>query len=77
MVSENLGKKLPRKDYHVITIALDLDLFKPMDKAEARAQLGLPADHAWLCLSAATPRILANGLTWHSRFAKLPVKPER
>ena len=56
VVSENLGKKLPRKDYHVITIALDLDLFKPMDKAEARAQLGLPADHALALFVSSDPQ---------------------
>jgi glycosyltransferase involved in cell wall biosynthesis len=54
VVSDNLGQKLPRKDYHVITIALDLDLFKPMDQKEARDKLGLPHDRK-LVLWAAKP----------------------
>jgi glycosyltransferase involved in cell wall biosynthesis len=54
VVSKNLGRKLPRKDYHVITIALDLDLFQQMDKHEARAKLGLPQD-GYLALFAANP----------------------
>ncbi|MBI5668002.1 MAG: glycosyltransferase [Chloroflexi bacterium] len=54
VVSDNLGRKLPRKDYHTITIALDLDLFRPMDKQEARRQLGLPQDIK-LALFAANP----------------------
>jgi glycosyltransferase involved in cell wall biosynthesis len=44
VVSENLGKKLPRKDYHIVSSALDLDLFQPIDKREARERLGLPQD---------------------------------
>lgn len=54
VVSENLGLKLPRKDYHIITIALDLDLFQPMDKQAARDRLGLPQD-VKLALFAANP----------------------
>jgi teichuronic acid biosynthesis glycosyltransferase TuaC len=56
VVSDNLGKKLPRKDYHVITIALDLDMFKPMDKAEARAKLGLPQDRALALFASIDPK---------------------
>jgi teichuronic acid biosynthesis glycosyltransferase TuaC len=54
VVSDNLGQKLPRKDYHVITIALDLDSFKPTDQKEARDKLGLPHDRK-LVLWAAKP----------------------
>lgn len=54
VVSDNLGRKLPRKDYHVITIALDLDLFQPMDKQAARERLGLSQD-VKLALFAANP----------------------
>lgn len=54
VVSDNLGRKLPRKDYHVITIALDLDLFRPMDQKEARDKLHLPHDRK-LVLWAAKP----------------------
>jgi teichuronic acid biosynthesis glycosyltransferase TuaC len=56
VVSANLGELLPRKDYHVITIALDLDLFKPMDKTEARKQLGLTQDHKLALFVAINPQ---------------------
>lgn len=54
VVSPNLGKLLPRRDFHVITIALDLDLFQPADIAAARMKLGLPSDKR-LVLFAAQP----------------------
>jgi glycosyltransferase involved in cell wall biosynthesis len=54
VVSENLGRQLPRRDYHLIPSGLNLDLFKPMDKAEARARLGLPAERK-LALFAGNP----------------------
>jgi len=54
VVSENLGRKLPRKDYTVISTALDLDTYQPMDRAEARAKLGLAPDGTY-ALFAANP----------------------
>ena len=44
VVSDHLGRKLPRSDYHVIPSGVDLSLFQPIDKAEARSRLGLPLD---------------------------------
>ncbi len=44
VVSDNLGRKLPRKDYHVITTVLDIHRFVPGDQLEARQKLGLPLD---------------------------------
>ncbi len=44
VVSDNLGRKLPRKDYHIVTTVLDIDRFVPGDQLEARKKLGLPLD---------------------------------
>jgi glycosyltransferase involved in cell wall biosynthesis len=54
VVSENLGRKLPRKDYTVISTALDLDTYQPMDRGEARAKMGLAPDGTY-ALFAANP----------------------
>ncbi len=56
VVSANLGRKLPRKDYHIITIVLELEKFKPGDMMEARRKLGLPLDKklALFCSSSLT-----------------------
>jgi glycosyltransferase involved in cell wall biosynthesis len=42
LVSETLAVHLPQKRYTVIPSGLDLDLFRPMDKSEARHALGFP-----------------------------------
>jgi len=42
VVSDHLGRKLPRKKYHVIPSGVDMSLFRPMDQMEARDKLGLP-----------------------------------
>lgn len=44
VVSDHLGKLLSRKDYHVVSSVLDMDLFKPMNNVECREKLGLPLD---------------------------------
>lgn len=54
VVSDNLGRKLPRRDYHVITIVLELDRFKPGDRLAARQQLGLPLDKKLVLWSASS-----------------------
>jgi len=54
VVSDHLGRKLPRKKYHVIPSGVDLSLFRPMDQTEARSKLGLPLDRK-LALFAGAP----------------------
>ena len=44
VVSDHLGKKLWRSDYHVISSGVDFDLFQPHDMLTARQRLGLPTD---------------------------------
>jgi len=45
VVSAHMTSKLPRRaPVHVIPSGLDLDLFRPLPQAPARARLGLPAD---------------------------------
>lgn len=41
LVSSSMTKKLPKRDYHIIPSGIDLDLFKPGSKIEARKTLGL------------------------------------
>lgn len=53
-VSESLAQHLPRHDVHIIPSGLDLEQFRPLPRAEARQQLGLPADQR-LVLFAADP----------------------
>jgi glycosyltransferase involved in cell wall biosynthesis len=46
VVSEHMKSFLPRGVHaHVIPSGLDLELFRPVPQHEARARLGLPADH--------------------------------
>ena len=57
VVSESLARRLPRRvRYTVIPTAVDLDVFKPGSKAEARRLLELPADHK-LVLFAGRPEV--------------------
>lgn len=44
VVSQNMGRRLIRKDYHIVPSGIDLDKFKPMPRGEARAKLGWPTD---------------------------------
>lgn len=44
VVSERLIDFLPHREYHVVPSGLDLALFKPMPKAQAREQLGFEQD---------------------------------
>lgn len=48
LVSESMQQHLPRKDFHIIPSGLDLDLFKPLPKQEARQLLGLSANHQYV-----------------------------
>ena len=48
VVSESLAKHLPQRSYTVIPSGLDLERFRPMSRAEARQQLGLPLDKTLL-----------------------------
>jgi teichuronic acid biosynthesis glycosyltransferase TuaC len=54
VVSERLGALLPKRTCHVIPSGLDLDLFTPMPKAEARHRLGLDPTRRYV-LFAASP----------------------
>ncbi len=42
VVSQAMGKRLIRKDYHVIPSGIELEKFKPIPRAEARSKLGWP-----------------------------------
>ncbi len=44
VVSDHLGKMLPRRAYHVIPSGVDFALFQPLDPQAARTQLALPHD---------------------------------
>ncbi len=48
VVSDHLGKKLPRKDYHVISSGIDFSLFRPIPKEEARQYLDLDQEKKYL-----------------------------
>lgn len=54
VVSDHLGRKLPRRSYTVVPAGVDFELFAPIDKQEARQQLGLP-ENKRLVLFAANP----------------------
>ena len=54
VVSEHLGRKLPRRDYHVIPSGVDLSLFQVIDPVKARGQIGLPQNKK-LALFAGNP----------------------
>lgn len=54
VVADNLGRKLPRRDYHVIPTPVELDKFQPGDQVMARRKLNLPLDKK-LALFAANP----------------------
>lgn len=42
VVAAHLGRRLPRKHYHVIPLGVDLKRFAPMSKEQARDYLGWP-----------------------------------
>lgn len=54
VVAERLIRFLPARDYHVIPGGIDLDLFKPVPRHEARQALGLP-DEQPIVFFAANP----------------------
>lgn len=53
LVSESLAPSLPRRDYHVIPSGLDLDLFAPQPRAEARQRLGLDPNRRYVLFAGA------------------------
>jgi glycosyltransferase involved in cell wall biosynthesis len=53
--SSHLAKYLPRKRFHVIPCGVDLDVFKPLDRDEARKTLGIAKDKR-IILFAANPQ---------------------
>lgn len=55
VVSRSLARSLPRRRLTVIPSGLDLDLFRPGSRREARRELGLPSDQP-LVLFAGDPR---------------------
>lgn len=55
VVSEHLGRKLPRRSYHVINSGVDRSLFRPMVQAECRRKLGIGTTKR-LALFAGDPR---------------------
>lgn len=57
VVSRHLANELPKCSYEVISSGLDLDLFRPMDKAEARHLLGFHDDES-IILFAGNPEII-------------------
>lgn len=59
VVSERLGKKLKRNDFHVIPSGLDLELFRPMPMSETRRSLNFPPEKRLVLFAAsrkANPR---------------------
>jgi glycosyltransferase involved in cell wall biosynthesis len=44
VVAEHLTRYLPKRSYHLIPSGLDLTMFRPMPREEARRQLRLPTD---------------------------------
>jgi len=44
VVSHHMARYLSRPDYHVIPAGIDMDLFSPMPKRDARRRCGLPLD---------------------------------
>jgi len=54
VVSDHLGRYLPKREYHVIPSGLNMSLFRPMPQQQARAQLGLLSDRRYV-LFAASP----------------------
>jgi glycosyltransferase involved in cell wall biosynthesis len=54
VVSDSLGQKLSRRDYRVIPSGLDLEIFRLIDQAEARAALGLPREKKLILFAASS-----------------------
>lgn len=54
--SKQMGCKIKRRDVHVIPNEVDLDVFRPMEKMQARTALGLDVSKKYL-LFAANPQI--------------------
>ena len=44
VVSHDMGRRMLRKDYHIVPSGIELEKFKPMPRDEARGLLGWPVD---------------------------------
>ncbi len=58
LVSESLARRMPKRDYHIIPSGIDMDLFRPIAKQEARKKLGLSPNQRLVLFagSATNPR---------------------
>ena len=56
VVSESLAKSMPKRSYHVIPSGLDLQMFCPGSKIEARQRLGLDASKYYVLFVGSTNR---------------------
>ncbi len=54
VVSESLADNIKRKDFQIIPSGLDLELFRPIPKAEARETLELPKEKKLILFATAT-----------------------
>lgn len=48
LVSSSMLHKLPKREYHIIPSGIDLELFKPGSKSEARKSLGLSLEKQYI-----------------------------
>jgi len=66
----DMARRFRRQDVHVIPHEVDLDLFQPVDRNVARAQLGLDADRPYV-LFAASPYVPRKNFPLAERAVEL------